>query len=252
MEPVMIAGLLAAGAAGGAINGVVGAGTLITFPVLLAAGAPPVVANGTNTLGLSFGSVSSAWAYRRELMGTRALLLLAALGSALGAGIGAALVLVLPEAVFAALVPWLILSAAALVAVQPFVASWLRRPAPRAFPKRPRLLAVAIGGSGVYGGYFGAGQGVVLMAVLGSLYDRDPQRANAAKNLMAGIANVTAAIVFMLAGRVWWTAAALIAIGAVIGGTLGARGARRLPPQAMRAAVVGIGVIAAVAVWIDP
>ncbi len=249
MDAVTIIGLLAAGVAAGAINGVVGAGTLITFPTLLAAGASPVVANGTNTLGLSFGSASSAWAYRRELGGTRAVLKIAVIAGAAGAAFGAILVLALPEAFFAALVPWLILSAVVLVAVQPALATRLRRTAVKR-QARPRTLAVAIGGAGIYGGYFGAGQGVVLMGVLGLLYDADPQRANAAKNLMAGVANVTAAVVFVVAGRVWWMAAALIAVGAIVGGTFGARFARRLPPRVMRLLVVVIGVIAAVAVWV--
>ncbi|MFY9330723.1 MAG: sulfite exporter TauE/SafE family protein [Candidatus Nanopelagicales bacterium] len=249
MDAVTIIGLLAAGVAAGAINGVVGAGTLITFPTLLAAGASPVVANGTNTLGLSFGSASSAWAYRTELGGTRAVLKIAVIAGAAGAAFGAILVFALPEAFFAALVPWLILSAVVLVAVQPALATRLRRTAVTR-QARPRTLAVAIGGAGIYGGYFGAGQGVVLMGVLGLLYDADPQRANAAKNLMAGVANVTAAVVFVVAGRVWWTAAALIAVGAIVGGTFGARFARRLPPRVMRLLVVVIGVIAAVAVWV--
>jgi len=250
VDPVSAISLVAAGLAAGAVNGVVGAGTLISFPVLLAAGAGPVVANGTNTLAMSFGSASSAWAYRRELRGVRRVLGLAAVAAVLGAAVGAVLVLALPEAVFTAFVPWLILSAALLVAIQPIVIARLRKPNGGEPTSRPRALALAIGGSSIYGGYFGAGQGVVLMAVLGWLYKRDPQRANAAKNLFAGIANITAAIVFIAAGRVWWGAALMLSIGAVAGGTFGARLARRLPASAMRAAVVVIGVIAALAVWL--
>lgn len=258
LDPVLIAGLILAGFAGAAINGVVGAGTLITFPTLLAAGAPPVIANGTNTLGLSVGSWSSAFAYRDELRGSRDLVVPALVGSAAGATVGALLVIVLPETVFSAAVPWLILIAAVLVAIQPVVTKWVRRRAAStssrdsrgvADTRHPRALTVAIGVSGIYGGYFGAGQGVVLMAVLGWLYDPSPQRANAAKNLFAATANITAALVFVLAGRVWWWAAALLAIGALIGGTLGAKGARRLRPGALRAAVVAIGFIAAAVAW---
>lgn len=257
-DPIMIAGLILAGFAGAAINGVVGAGTLITFPTLLAAGAPPVIANGTNTLGLSLGSWSSAYAYRDELRGRRDLLLPALIGSATGAALGALLVIVLPETVFSAAVPWLILTAAVLVASQPLVTRWSRRRAALTDSTRqegalehphPRALTAAIGASGVYGGYFGAGQGVLLMAVLGWLYDPSPQHANAAKNLFAATANITAAIVFVIAGRVWWWAAALIAIGALAGGTVGARGARRLRPGVLRAAVVIIGIIAAIVAW---
>lgn len=257
-DPVMIVTLIIAGFAGAAINGVVGAGTLITFPTLIAAGAPPVIANGTNTLGLSIGSWSSAFAYRDELRGRRHIVVPALIGSAVGAAIGAVLVIALPEEVFSTIVPWLILTAAALVAVQPIVARRVAKRASHArsqpqtlshLKERPRALTAAIGASGVYGGYFGAGQGVVLMAVLGWLYDGSPQHANAAKNLFAATANITAALVFVIAGRVWWWAAAAIAVGALIGGTVGARGARRLRPGALRAAVVIIGVIAAAVAW---
>lgn len=239
-----------AGFAGGAVNGVVGAGTIITFPVLLATGLPPVVANGTNTFGLSFGAASSAYAYRRELATGRRVLTGAVVSGMVGASIGALLVLLLPESVFTSAVPWLIISATLLVAIQPFVNRWLRRPTHRSRVERPKSLAAAVGLSGIYGGYFGAGQGVLLMGVLGWLYDRDPQHANAAKNLFAGIANITAAVVFVLAGRVSWAAALLLAVGAIVGGTVGARGARRLSPTILRAAVIAIGVIAAVVAWV--
>lgn len=241
--------LLVAGFFGAAINGVVGAGTLITFPALLAAGAPPVIANGTNTLGLSLGSWSSAYAYRTELSGRGWLIRPALVGSAVGALVGALLVIGLPETVFEVAVPWLILTATALVAVQPFVARRLHRPEGRSTNSRAGL-AVAIGASGVYGGYFGAGQGVVLMAVLGWLYDRSPQHANAAKNLFAATANITAAIVFAVSGRVWWWAALVLAVAAVAGGTVGARAARRLRPAALRVAVIGVGLVATVLVWV--
>lgn len=258
LDPVTIAGLILAGFAGAAINGVVGAGTLITFPTLLAAGAPPVIANGTNTLGLSIGSWSSAFAYRDELRGRRRVVIPALIGSAVGAAFGALLVIMLPDEVFSAAVPWLILAAVVLVALQPVVAGYVRRRAVHVSGgsdtddsqrQRPRTLTLAIGASGVYGGYFGAGQGVVLMAVLGWLYDSSPQHANAAKNLFAATANITAALVFVVTGRVWWWAAALLAIGALAGGTVGARGARRLRPGALRAAVIAIGVIAAIVAW---
>jgi uncharacterized protein len=243
-----VALLVAAGFLGAAINGVVGAGTLITFPTLIAVGASPVVANATNTLGLSPGSWSSAFAYRAELGGRRRTLVPALAGSVLGAAIGAILVLALPERVFEVLVPWLILTAALLVAAQPLVARVSRRPAAREVDHR-RALPVAIAGAGVYGGYFGAGQGVVLMGLLGLLYDRNPQHANAAKNLFAAAANITAAGVFLIAGRVWWWAAVTISIGAVVGGTVGAKAARLLPGSVLRAIVVVVGIFAAVIAW---
>lgn len=264
MDPMTAVVLVLAGFAGAAINGVVGGGTLITFPVLLAAGAPAVLANGTNTLGMSVGSWSSAYAYRDELSGRRRVLVPAILGACLGAAAGAALVIALPDRVFETLVPWLILSATALVAVQPLVARRARQREQReGTPTRrsddgaadernhPRLLPPTVAAASVYGGYFGAGQGVVFMAVLGWLYDRSPQHANAAKNLFAATANITAAVVFVIAGRVWWLAAAAIALGAIGGGTLGARAARRLRPAALRAAVVIVGVVAAVFAWVN-
>jgi len=243
-----IAWLFAAGFLGAAINGVVGAGTLITFPALLAAGAPPVVANGTNTLGLSVGAWSSAFAYRNELSGRSWLIRPALIGSATGALFGALLVVVLPDTVFEIAVPWLILTATALVAVQPLVARRMRRQGSPRARSRGRL-AVAIGASGIYGGYFGAGQGVVLMAVLGWLYDSSPQHSNAAKNLFAASANITAAVVFAVSGRVWWWAALVIGLAALVGGTIGARAARRLQPGALRITVVLVGLIATILVW---
>lgn len=246
---VVVAGFLA-----GAINGVVGSGTLISYPVLLACGAPPIMANATNTAGLSVGSWSSAFAYRQEMAGRRAVLIPALVLTVVGAAVGALLVLALPERIFAAIVPWLILMAAALVGIGPSVTRWASRGAVRggedvAFRDRPRALWAATLGTGAYGGYFGAAQGVILMAVLGLLYDPDPQRSNAAKNLLSAAANLTAAFVFAVAGRVWWVAALLMAVGALVGGSLGARLARRLPRKLLRACVVVIGVLAAFVAW---
>lgn len=241
-----------AGIAAGAINGVVGSGTLITYPVLLALGVPPVSANATNTTGLSVGSLSSAFAYRRELSGRRSVLVPMLIASATGAAVGALLVLALPERVFTVIIPWLILGAVVLVALQPVISRQVRRRAEikTIDPTQHRVgVTAGVGFTGIYGGYFGAAQGVILMAVLGLLYDANPQHANAAKNLMAAAANLSAAFVFILAGRVWWWSAVCLALGALIGGSVGAQGARRLPPQALRAAVVVVGVIAAVVAW---
>ncbi len=244
--------LLAAGFAGGTVNAVVGSGTLITFPALLAAGLPPVTANGTNTTGLVFGSASSAYGYRRELSGRWRRLAAQLVASFLAACAGAALVLLLPERVFTAVVPWLIAGAAVLVAVQPRISAWAERRAAARVEQTPAdhaehatALTAGVAASGVYGGYFGAAQGVVLMAVLGALYDDDVQHANGAKNLLAAAANLAAALVFALAGRVDWAAAAAVAIGALVGGLVGARFARRLPRPVLRGAVVLVGVIAA-------
>lgn len=245
MELTTVALLVVAGFAGGTINAIVGSGTLLVYPALLAIGLPPVVANGTNTTGLCLGSLSSAYGYRRELAGRMRRLALPLAGSVTAACFGAWLVISLPERVFVAVVPWLILMAALLVAVQPRVVRWLRsRNSGDRTASTPTLTA-AVTASGVYGGYFGAAQGVILMAILGTLYDRDLQKANGAKNLMATGANVAAAVVFALAGRVDWLAALLVAVGAITGGLIGARLGRRLPDRVMRAAVVVVGVIAA-------
>ena len=164
------------------------------------------------------------------------------------------MVIGLPAEVFTAAVPWLIIAATLLVALQPLIA---RRSLARVAPvgasapasTRPATLGGAVGIAGIYSGYFGAGQGVMLMAVLGWLYDHSVQYANAAKNLLAATANATAAVVFILAGQVWWTAAFLLSIGALVGGTVGARAARRLRPATLRAAVVVIGVLGAIVAW---
>ncbi|MEZ5116774.1 MAG: sulfite exporter TauE/SafE family protein [Candidatus Nanopelagicales bacterium] len=252
MEPLTAVLLAAAGFVGGTVNAVVGSGTLVVYPALIAAGLPPVTANGTNTTGLSWGSLSSAYGYRRELTGRMRILAVPLVASFAAACLGAGLVLALPERVFVAVVPWLILAATVLVAVQPLVVRRLRDRAARlgdhSAPdgRGGPTLTVAVAGSGVYGGYFGAAQGVILMAVLGLLYDADLQRSNGAKNLLAASANIAAALVFALAGRVWWLAAAIVAVGAIAGGLVGARVARRLPPAVMRAAVVVVGLVATV------
>jgi hypothetical protein len=241
--------LIVVGLAAGVINAIVGSGTLLVYPALLGLGLPPIVANGTNTTGLCVGSLSSAYGYRRELAGRMRRLALPLIGTVVAAAFGAWLVIALPERVFTAIVPWLILVAALLVAVQPRLTSWLRSRRPQA-PHSTAALTASVSACGVYGGYFGAAQGVILMAILGVFYDEDLQRANGAKNLMASGANITAATVFLIAGRVDLIAAGLIAIGALFGGLLGARLGRRLPAPVMRGAVVAVGVIAAVSLLV--
>lgn len=250
MEVTTALVLLLASLAAGTINAIVGSGTLIVYPVLLALGLPPVVANGTNTTGLCFGSASSAWGYRRELAGRMRRLAPSVVGTLVAAALGASLVIALPERVFVAVVPWLILAAALLVAVQPRVNRWLRsrRESHEASPGR---LAAFISGVGVYGGYFGASQGVIYMAVLGVLYDHDLQRSNGAKNLLAATANITAAVVFIAAGRVNWPAAIVLAVGALIGGLVGARLGRMLPAAVFRVLIVIVGVVGATYVLVS-
>lgn len=229
--------LVAAGFGGGAINAAVGSGTLLTYPALLAAGVPPVSANATNAAGLSPGGLSSAWAYRVELRDRIHRLRWALIASLVGGALGATLVVSLPEKVFVTLVPWLVGTATVLVAVQPLIA----RVVGEHHEDRRRSVWPWTGLVGVYGGYFGAAQGVMLMAVLGLVYDRDTQRSNAAKNLCGGAANLAAAAVFALAGVIVWLAALAVAIGAIAGGYVGGRAARRLPRSVLRGLVVAVG-----------
>lgn len=235
---VQLALLVLAGCAGGAINAAVGSGTLIVYPVLLAVGIPPVPANATNTTGLSIGSFSSAWAYREELRDRMRILRWPLVATVIGAGVGATLVVALPERVFTSLVPWLVGMATLLVAVQPLVVRWTKG------HRQPgeHVLWPWTGALGTYGGYFGAAQGVMYMAVLGVLYDESTQHSNAAKNLLAAAANVTAAVVFALAGATVWIAAVAVALGALVGGYVGGRLARKLPNSVLRALVVLIGI----------
>jgi uncharacterized membrane protein YfcA len=238
-----ILAIFAAGLAAGTVNTLVGSGTLITFPTLLALGYPPVVANVSNTVGLVPGSVSGSLGYRRELAGQRVRLMRLGVGSALGGLVGALLLLVLPSSVFAAIVPVLILLGCVLVLIQPWVGARVARP--RSAPAHGSvwvwLLVLLVG---VYGGYFGAAQGVLLIAILGLGLDETLQRVNAAKNVLALIVNAVAAVLFIAVADVDWSAAGLIAAGSVVGGQLGAGIGRRLPAVVLRAVIVVVGVVA--------
>lgn len=239
--------LVVAGGVAGAINGVVGSGTLITFSTLLAVGVPPVAANGTNTTGLFPGSFASAYAYRRELRDHLRAFRLPVFATTIGAAIGALLVVALPEEVFASIVPWLIATATVVVAVQPARARLRARrgaTSESAQSAQPRRLWPWTGAVGVYGGYFGAAQGIVLMAILTWIYDARVQYSNAAKNLLASVANVVAAVVFALSGYVVWPAAVVLMVSSTAGGYLGGRWARRLPEVVLRGMVVAVGIVA--------
>ncbi len=235
-----------AGIAAGTINTVVGSGTLLTFPVLLSVGLSPVTANVSNTLGLAPGSLVGAWGYRRELRGQRDRAVRLGLASIVGGIAGAVLLLVLPAGAFKAIVPVLIIIALALVLFGPRLTSALEgsrhRPTARVTP----LLWTLVLATGVYGGYFGAAQGVLLMGFLGLFLDESLQRQNALKNVLAGLVNGVAAMVFIVTAHMDWAAAGLIAGGSVLGGLLGARIGRRLPPTALRAVIVVVGVAAIV------
>jgi hypothetical protein len=239
------AAVVLAGLAAGTINAVVGSGSLITFPTLLAVGLPPVTANVSNTVGLVPGAVTGALGYRAELVGQRERLVRLGSATVLGALAGAALLLVLPPAVFARVVPLLVVLACALVAVQPWLVHRLRDRPRRAHGGPVAWLLVLA--TGVYGGYFGAAQGIMLIAALGLTLDEGLQRVNAAKNVLAGLANLVSGAVFVLVAPVDWRAALLVALGATLGGWLGARVGRRLPPAALRAVVVVVGLAALLA-----
>jgi uncharacterized membrane protein YfcA len=240
--------VLLAGAAAGGINTVVGSGTLITFPTLLALGVSPVTANVSNTIGLVPGSVSGAIGYRRELVGQLPRLLRLGCASLLGGVTGAVLLLVLPSGAFEAIVPVLILLGCVLVVVQPAISDRVAARASARGTTRPIYgpvwLYVAVFAVGVYGGYFGAAQGVLLMAILGIGLTETLQRNNGAKNVLAGVVNLVAAIVFIAVAPVDWLVAGLIAAGSIVGGQLGATVGRRASPLALRIFIVVVGVAA--------
>jgi uncharacterized membrane protein YfcA len=240
-----------AGGGAGLINAVVGSGTLITFPTLLALGVPPVVANVSNSIGLAPGNLSAALASRPELAGQRSRILRLGVASLLGSIIGALLLLRLPSSAFQAIVPVLIGLGCVLVIIGP----WLTR---RIAARRERLgtgepqasgpgwLFPAVLLTGVYGGYFGAAQGVLLLAILGIAVSEAMPRLNGAKNVLVMIANGVAGIVFVIVSQVDWRLVVAIAVGSVIGAQIGARIGRRLPPLVYRVVIVVVGVAAIV------
>ncbi len=244
MDVLEALAVLFAGLAAGAINAVVGSGTLITFPVLLAVGYPPVVANVSNSIGLAPGSVSAAYGYRQELRGQGRRLRLLGVASLVGGVTGGVLLLTLPASAFRAVVPVLIVMSCVLVAVQPWLAGRSGRRRSHEHGGVPLFVGVLL--AGVYGGYFGAAQGVLLIALLGLFLDEDLQRVNAAKNVLSAVVNSVAALLFAAVTDVAWAAAALIAVGSVVGGQLGALVGRRIRPAVLRGVVVLVGVVAVV------
>lgn len=244
--------ILLAGTVAGVINAVAGAGTLITFPILLALGFPPITANVSNTVGLVPASITGAYGYRRELTGQWPSVIRMASLSAIGGVAGAALLLVLPATSFSAVVPFLLLLAALLSAIQPRVARFVRRKSSdTASDTLPLSVGLLLGvlATGVYGGYFGAAQGVILLALLGILWSTDLNRANGAKNVLAGVANVVSAAIFISSGTVDWLVALLIGVGSAAGGWLGARIGRRLPAAVLRSILVIVALTAAVVLF---
>ena len=236
--------VLLAGLAAGAINTVVGSGTLITFPTLLACGVPPVTANVSNTIGLVPGSVSGVVGYRRELAGQRTRSLRLSVASLIGGVVGAVRLLVLPAGAFKAIVPALIVLGLVLVVFQPRISAWVGHRHDEVAAHGVWWVWPAVLVAGVYGGYFGAAQGVLLMAILGIGIPEALQRLNAVKNVLAGVVNGVAGLVFAFVADVDWHIVALIAVGSVIGGQLGATVGRRLPPLVLRGFIVVVGVVA--------
>lgn len=241
-----------AGIGAGTINTIVGSGTLLTFPILLAVGLPPITANVSNSLGLAPGSLSGAIGYRRELVGQRARLVRLGLAALLGSLVGAWLLIVLPSAAFDAVIPVLILLAVLLVIFQPRLAKAVAaRRTGDGDPEASLLLLLGIFLSGVYGGYFGAAMGVIMLALMGMMLHEDLQRLNATKNVLALIVNAIAAFFFLFVADFNWTAVVLIAVGSVLGGQIGARVGRRLPPVALRGIIVVVGLVAVVKLLLD-
>jgi uncharacterized membrane protein YfcA len=237
--------IFAAGLAAGTINTIVGSGTLVTFPTLLAFGYAPVTANVSNTVGLVPGSISGVIGYRRELEGQRTRLLRLGSASVLGGVSGALLLLWLPASAFKAIVPALIGLGVVLVLTQPWIARHVH-PRESAPSHGSVLVLLLVYLTGVYGGYFGAAQGVILIGVLGLGLCETMQRINAAKNVLALLVNAVAAIVFIAVTDIQWLVALLIAAGSILGGQVGATVGRRLPSPVFRGIIAVVGVVAIV------
>ncbi len=258
MSSVAALAIFAAAVGAGAINAVVGSGSLITFPTLLAFGFAPIVANVSNNVGLVPGNISACFGYRRELSGQRGRLLRLGVASLAGAITGAVALLALPPGVFKVVVPALIIGGCVLVVVQPKLSKWVadrardrsgRGETARETARDTRSRLALLAGvylTGVYGGYFGAAQGVLLVGLLGVFLTDNLQRINAGKNVLVTIVNGAAAVIFVIFAHVAWLAVVLIATGSATGGLIGAKIGRRLPPLALRIVIVVIGVIAAV------
>jgi uncharacterized protein len=240
------AAILAAGMAAGAINVVVGSGTLITFPVLLGFGYAPITANVSNTIGLVPGSLAGAVGYRRELADQRRRMLVFGTASLSGGITGAVLLLVLPAGAFKAIVPVFIVIALVLIVFQRRLQAFIAARREEVKPHGGAVPLAAVFAAGAYGGYFGAAQGILLLAIFGLSLPDDLQRLNALKNVLAGLVNLVAGVVFAFVAHVAWDAALLIAAGSIVGGMLGARYGRRLPPDVLRAVIVVVGLAAIV------
>jgi uncharacterized membrane protein YfcA len=248
LDAADIALLVVAGLAAGAVNAAAGGGSLISFPALLAVGYPSITANVTNAVALLPGYVGGSLAYRRELAGQRPRVIALGATATAGAVVGAVLLISTSQAVFDVLVPFLILAGCALLAAQPFISRHLRAPASGPDAHRSLPLHAGTFAATVYGGYFGAGLGIMLLAVLALSLDDDLQRLNALKGVLSLVVSVASVAYFAAFGPVEWAAAAIMAAAAFAGGNLGVALARRLRPELLRAVVVGFGVV--VALWL--
>lgn len=241
--------VLAAGLGAGILTSTVGVASLLSFPVLVAVGLPPVVANASNTIGMTPAGLSGSFGYRRELREHPRVTLLVLALCAGGSVAGAALLLALPAGVFAAVVPWLVLFTSILVGVQPLVTKQLRKRRGVDAADRVRmspLTAFWTTLTGVYGGYFGAGSGVMMVAVLGFGLDLELRIVNALKTLAVMAANVVATLIFLFLAELDWLAIGLLAAGSVVGGYVGAHIGRRLPAAVFRTLIVLVGVTASI------
>ncbi|NEC32722.1 sulfite exporter TauE/SafE family protein [Streptomyces rubrogriseus] len=250
MTPEAMAAVFAAGVGAGAINSVVGSGTLITFPVLLATGLPPVTATVSNALGLIPGSISGAIGYRKELRGQRGRVLKFGSGALLGGLAGATLLLTLPADAFETVVPVLVGLALLLVAFQPQIVRLVQRRRARTgtSPRRDGgpLLFTGLTLASVYGGYFTAAQGIIYLSLMGMLLDEPLQRLNGVKNVLSAVVNTVAALFFLFAADFEWTAVGLLAVGSGLGGYVGAKVGRHFSPTVLRTLVVTVGTVALV------
>ncbi|MGA5425016.1 sulfite exporter TauE/SafE family protein [Streptomyces lavendulocolor] len=242
--------VFAAGIGAGTINTIVGSGTLITFPVLVATGLPPVTATVSNALGLIPGSISGAIGYRAELTGQRRRVLRLSLAAATGGLCGAILLLLLPSTAFETIVPVLVALALVLVLLQPRISRAVQRRRERegdgGNPDGGPLLFAGLLLASVYGGYFTAAQGIIYLSLMGMLLNDTMQRLNATKNILAAVVNTIAALFFLFVADFDWTAVLLIAVGSTIGGQIGAKVGRRLPPTALRGVILVVGILAIV------
>lgn len=249
MSWIQLLALFGAGMGAGLINTVVGSGTLITFPTLLAFGVPPVVANVSNNIGLVPGSASGVLATRGDLVGQRSRVIRLAIASLIGGAIGAVLLITLPSAAFDAIVPILIAIGCVLVIVQPRLSKAVaarreRLGTSEAAADGSLVIWIAVLITGIYGGYFGAAQGVLLLGVLGIGLAESLPRINAVKNVLAGVVNGIAAVIFIFVAHVDWWVVLAIGLGAIIGAQIGGKVGRKLPPVVYRIVIVAVGVIA--------